>query len=222
MREEPFNLIYKKAKKIRTILLLYTEKNIKRKENISRINNLYDQNIFQKGSMKVSFEEFYCENNVEIFTENLNKKDKKVFPNLSKTSSYCSSEKSLCIYKDISTISTDESFTKKEIGNEKKINNDITFFNKKSKTKNEKGFLFENNKNVFPINYDNVNKKNNKTFKSFNDNLIDNYKRNNTFGKRYLRNLSKYLGVIRHKKKKINQKSFNKKYTKKYKNRKDD
>ena len=83
------------------------------------LNSLKKKNI-QKiflSSLKESYFLFADEN---IKHYNYKSIAKKVFPNLSKTSSYCSSEKSLCIYKDISTISTDESFTKKEIGNEKK------------------------------------------------------------------------------------------------------
>lgn len=223
MSEEHFNLIYKKAKKIRTNLLVYTEKNIKlkqKKENKNKINNILNQNIFQEGSMEVSFEEFFCGKNVQIFTENLDKNEKKVIPNLSKISFYHSSEKSLCSFKEITTVSTDTSFTKNNIANEKQKNKDYYFLNKKSKTKTELLFLFENDK--YPIDYENVKKNTNRNIQTFNGNLMYDYKRNNTIGKKYLRNLSKFLGVISHKKKKITKKSFIKRSNYKKKCKKED
>ena len=224
MNEEPFNPIYKKAKKIRTNLLLYTEKYIKqnqKKENNNKLNNLINQTQFQEVSMEVSFEEFYDEKNVQIFTQKFENKEKKVIPNLSSISFYHISEKSLCTFKYLSNLSTVESITKKNIENDKK-KNDYFFFNKKSKTKTEKiekMFLFKKNNN-FPIDYENINKHRNKNIKSINGNLTYDYKKNHTIGKKYLKNLSKYLGAILHKKKKSVKQSFIKKHSKHNKSKK--
>ena len=224
MNEEPFNPIYKKAKKIRTNLLLYTEKYIKqnqKKENNNKLNNLINQTQFQEVSMEVSFEEFYDEKNVQIFTQKFENKEKKVISHLSSISFYHISEKSLCTFKYLSNLSTVESITKKNIENDKK-KNDYFFFNKKSKTKTEKiekMFLFKKNNN-FPIDYENINKHRNKNIKSINGNLTYDYKKNHTIGKKYLKNLSKYLGGILHKKKKSVKQSFIKKHSKHNKSKK--
>ena len=224
MNEEPFNSIYKKAKKIRTSLLLYTEKYIKqnqKKENNNKLNNLINQTQFQEVSMEVSFEEFYDEKNVQIFTQKFENKEKKVIPHLSSISFYQISEKSLCTFKYLSNLSTVQSMPKKNIENHKK-KNDNFFFNKKSKTKTEKiekMFLFKKNNN-FPIDYENINKHRNKNIKSINGNLTYDYKKNHTIGKKYLKNLSKYLGAILHKKKKSVKQSFIKKHSKYNKSKK--
>ena len=224
MNEEPFNPIYKKAKKIRTNLLLYTEKYIKqnqKKENNNKLNNLINQTQFQEVSMEVSFEEFYDEKNVQIFTQKFENKEKKVISHLSSISFYHISEKSLCTFKYLSNLSTVESITKKNIENDKK-KNDYFFFNKKSKTKTEKiekMFLFKKNNN-FPIDYENINKHRNKNIKSINGNLIYDYKKNHTIGKKYLKNLNKYLEEILHKKKKSVKQSFIKKHSKHNKSKK--
>jgi len=225
MNEVPFDLIYRKAKKIRTNLLLYTEKYIKqnqKKENNNKLNNLINQTQFQEVSMEVSFEEFYDEKNVQIFTQKFENKEKKVISHLSSISFYHISEKSLCTFKYLSNLSTVESITKKNIENDKK-KNDYFFFNKKSKTKTEKlekMFLFKKNNN-FPIDYENINKLDHKNIKTFNGNLIYDYKKNITIGKKYLRNLSKYLGVLLYKKKKCDKKTLIKRYIKKYISRKE-
>ena len=230
MNEVPFDLIYRKAKKIRTNLLLYTEKCIKqnqKKEHNSKINNLLSKNQFQEVSFEVSFEEFYSENTVQIFTQKFENKEKKIIPNLSSISFYHTSEKSLCTFKNISDLSTTNESTESIKNNNNEIdkkNNDnyFYFFNKKSKTKTEKiekMFLFKKNNN-FPIDYENINKHRNKNIKSINGNLTYDYKKNHTIGKKYLKNLSKYLGAILHKKKKSVKQSFIKKHSKHNKSKK--
>lgn len=195
--------IYKKAKKIRTNLLLYTDKYIKQKQkkhNSNEILSLEKNNIYQKESMEVSFQEFYVESNIQIITHEVEKREKKIIPNLSSSISFHISENSLCIFKNSPLLSTAESIPKKNVGVQKNHND---FFNKKSKTKKEQMYIFGNNICNYHINSKNVNKKNNNSIKTFNTNLFFYSKKNNTIGKKYLRNLSKYLGVISHKKKKI-------------------
>ena len=145
MNEGPFDLIYRKAKKIRTNLLLYTEKCIKqnqKKEHNSKINNLLSKNQFQEVSFEVSFEEFYSENTVQIFTQKFENKEKKIIPNLSSISFYHTSEKSLCTFKNISDLSTTnestESIKNNNKENDKKIMLIIFIFlikNRKQKRK---------------------------------------------------------------------------------------
>ena len=79
-------------------------------------------------------------------------------------------------------------------------------------------FLFDISKNKFPIYYENVNK----NINTFNGNLSYDYKKHNTIGKKYLKQLSKFLGVIIHKKKRIDKKALTKRHFKKYKTRKYD
>ena len=79
-------------------------------------------------------------------------------------------------------------------------------------------FLFNIGKNRFPIYYENVNK----NINTFNGNLSYDYKKHNTIGKKYLKQLSKFLGVIIHKKKRIDKKSLTKRHFKKFKTRKYD
>ena len=129
---------------------------------------------------------------------------------------YHTSEKSLCIFP---TLSTEETITKKVNENEKKDNNNNIFLNKKSKTKSDKMIIFENNKNNFPIYYENDVYKN---IKSFNGNLSYDCKKHNTIGKKYLKQLSIFLGVIIHKKKRIDKRPLTKRHSKKFKTKKYD
>lgn len=219
MNDNSFDLLFKKAKKIRTNLLLYTEKCIKdnkKKEKSNEIYNLNNQTIFQEGSIEVSFQEFYVEKNVQIFTQQLENKENKLVSNISSMSFFHTSEKSLCIFPSLSTA--DKSTTKKKNDIKKKGDNNIKFLKQKSKTETEKLFLFNIGKNRFPIYYENVNK----NINTFNGNLSYDYKKHNTIGKKYLKQLSKFLGVIIHKKKRIDKKSLTKRHFKKFKTRKYD
>lgn len=204
------NQIYNKAKKIRTDLLLYTEKYIKQKQknnnNSNELLNIGNTNICKIESMEVNFEEFYFENNVEIFTQEVENQENKIIPNLQKISFYKGSEKSVLIFKNSSDLSTEESIKRKKNIYEKNLCNDKNIFLfRKSKTKSEKKLNFENNlkKNQEGIYLENVNKNGNKNIKTFNGNLFSIFKKRNIIGKKYLKNLSKYLGVKSHKKHKI-------------------
>ena len=207
MDENINNLLYIKAKKIRKDLLLYIEKNIKKnQQNENKIKNLLSlkkNNMYQKESMKVSFQEIYIEKNTQIITQELENNKNKIIPNLSSESFFHISEKSLCSYKFSSPLSTAESINQ----NKKNKNN---FLNEKSKTITKNIFILENNKNKFPIDYENINK--NKNIKTFNGNLIVDCKKNKINGKKYLINLSKYLGLINHNKKKAKKNSSIKNY----------
>lgn len=190
--------VYKKAKKIRTNLLLFTDNYMKKKlkqKNTSDILSLKNKNLYRKDSMKVSFQEFYVESNIQIITHEVEKQEKKIIPNLS-SMSFHMSEKSLCTYKDSPLLSTAETIqTKETIKNDKN-----EFFNKKSKTKNI--YLMENRVNKLIFDYEKLNKISNKslqTYYAFSNNYFN---KTNILGKKYLRDLSKYLGIIPHKKKK--------------------
>lgn len=216
------NQIYNKAKKIRTDLLLYTEKYIKQKQknnnNSNELLNIGNTNICKIESMEVNFEEFYFENNVEIFTQEVENQENKIIPNLQKISFYRGSEKSVLIFKNSSDLSTEESIKRKKNIYEKNLCNDKNIFLfRKSKTKSEKKLNFENNlkKNQEGIYLENVNKNGNKNIKTFNGNLFYIFKKRNIIGKKYLKNLSKYLGVKSHKKHKILKNILIKKYKKK-------
>lgn len=203
MHENISDTIYKKAKKIRTNLLLYTDKYIKQKQknnNSNEILSLEKNNIYQKESMEVSFQEFYVESNIQIITHEVEKREKKIIPNISSSISFHIAENSFCIFKNSPLLSTAESNPKKNINIQKNQN---YFFNKKSKTKNEQMYIFGNNICNYQIAIKNVNKKSNNSINTFNTNLFFYSKKNNTIGKKYLKNLCKYLGVISHKKKKI-------------------
>ena len=219
MAEDSVNSIYKKAIKVRANLLLYTEKCIKqsqKRKNSYNINYLQTQNLFQEGSMIICFEEFYDEKNLEIYTQELENKEKKIIPHLSSISFFHSSEKVLCKYNNLSDLSTVESTTQKAVENIENNNNEKYFLNKKSKTKTEnkeKMFFFEKYDNKFIFNNENVNENKNENNKTVNGNLTYDNKKHNAVGKKYLHNLSKYLGVI-HKKKKMGKKSLIKKQIK--------
>lgn len=224
MNENQINVIYKKAKKIRTNLLLYTENYIQRKQkqdkNLNSLYNLKNQRIYEKHSLEVSFQEYFFERNVQIITQEISNREKLVFPNLFSISYVHISEKSLCTFKSSSNLSTAESISKNNILDNQN-NNINNFLNKKSKTKTDKINFLENNLNKFQIDYKNVNKNTNKTINTFHDSLYSNFINNNTIGKKYLRNLSKYLGVIPHKKRKKVKFSTIKKNIKKKKSHKE-
>ena len=203
------NLLYKRAKKIRTNLLLYTDKYLQNKQkkrnssnSVSNIYSLNNKNIFKREIIQVSFDEYFSERNIQITTQEFENKEKLIVPNLLSKSSLHISEKSLCTFKSISTLSTEESY------NEKNINKENLFFNKKSKTKYNNKFILENN---FLID-ENAIKNNN--IKTFDNQLFKNCKKHNIIGKKYLQNLVRYLGIIP-KKKKIIKVSINKKNKKK-------
>ena len=185
--------VYEKAKKIRTNLLLYTDNYMKKKleqKKISDISSLKNKNLYREDHMKVTFQEFYVESNIQIITHEVEKQEKKIIPNLSSMSFHVS-EKSLCTYKDSPLLSTAETIQKKETKND--------FFNKKSKTKNI--YLMENQLNKLIFDYEKLNKISNKSLQTyaFSNNYFN---KTHILGKKYLRDLSKYLGIISHKKKK--------------------
>lgn len=190
--------VYKKAKKIRTNLLLFTDNYMKKKlkqKNTSDILSLKNKNLYRKDSMKVSFQEFYVESNIQIYTHEVEKQEKKIIPNIA-SMSYHVSEKSLCTFKDSPLLSTAETIPKKT---KIKINKN-NFFNKKSKTKNIN--FIENRVNKLIFDYEKLNKVSNKTLKTFNAISINYPKKSHILGKKYLKKLSKYLGIISDKKKK--------------------
>ena len=201
MEESQNNSIYIRAKKIRTNLLLYTEKCIKEKQkketNSREILSLKNKNIFVIDSMSVNFEEFYIERNVEIITQQMEKQEKKIIPNLPPMSFFHESKKSVCVLKNSSMLSTAES-----IPEEKVLNKKEKFFEKKCRTTSEKFVLFNNNLNGFDNDNEhinqNINIKNINTFDG--NNCFNCCKKNNLIGKKYLKNLSKYLGIIPHRK----------------------
>jgi hypothetical protein len=178
--------VYEKAKKIRTNLLLFTDNYMKKKlkqKNTSDILSLKNKNLYRKDSMKVSFQEFYVESNVQIITHEVEKQEKKIIPNLSSMSFHVS-EKSLCTYKDSPLLSTAETIQKKET-----IKNDKNeFFNKKAKTKNIN--LMENRVNKFLFDYEKLNKISNKSLQTYNAFS------NNYFNKKNIFNLLLYLNRI--------------------------
>ena len=226
MNENIINGLYTKAKKIRTNLLLYTEKYIQKKQkqdkNLNILYNLENQRIYQKQSLEVSFQECYFKRNVQITTQEISNKEKLIISNLFSISFIHISEKSFCTFKSSSILSTGESIPKNNIlKDDKQIINIKNFLYKKSKTKTDKTIFFENNLNKFQIDYKNVNKIKNKTINIFNDSLSINCINNNTIGKKYLRNLAKYLGVIPHRKKKKVEFSTIKKNIKKKKSHKE-
>jgi hypothetical protein len=204
MEENQNNSIYIKAKKIRTNLLLFTEKYIKekqKKENNSReILSLKNKNNFIIDSMSVNFEEFYIERNVEIITQQMEKQEKKIIPNLPPMSFFHESKKSVYILKNSPMLSTAESILEQKV-----LNNKKEFSEKKCRAISEKIVLLNNNLNGIDNDYEHINQNiNNKNIKTFDGNNCFNCcKKNNLIGKKYLKNLSKYLGVIPHKKHKI-------------------
>lgn len=204
MKESLNNSIYIKAKKIRTNLLLFTEKYIKEKQkkesNSREILSLKNKNNFVIESMAVNFEEFYIERNVEIITQEMEKKEKKIIPNLPPMSFFHESKKLVCILKNSPMLSTAESNQDKEVLNKKK-----KFLEKKSRTISKKIILVDNNINGIDNDCEHINQKiNNKNINTFDGNNCFNCcKKNNIIGKKYLKNLSKFLGVISHKKRKI-------------------
>lgn len=203
MKENQNNSIYLKAKKIRTNLLLYTEKYIKEKKknenNSKEILSLKNKNNCVIESMAVSFEEFYIESNVEIITQQMEKQEKRVIPNLPTMSFFHESKKSLGILKNSPMLSTAESIPEKKVLDKKK-----KFLEKKSRTISKKIGL-DKNLNGIDNNSEHINQNDkNKNIKTFDGNNCFNCcKKNNIIGKKYLKNLSKYLGVITHKKHKI-------------------
>ncbi len=221
MKENQNNSVYIKAKKIRTNLLLYTEKYIKEKQkkekNSSEIISLKNNNSILIESMSVNFEEFYIERNVEIITQQMEKQEKKIIPNLPPMSFYHESKKSVYVLKNSPMLSTAESIPKKNIFNKKN-----KFLEKKCRTISEKIVLVNNNFNEIDNDYEHINKNiNNKNIKTFDGNNCFNCcKKNNLIGKKYLRNLSKYLGVISHRKHKIVKHILVKKLKKKKLNKK--
>jgi len=221
MKENQNNSVYIKAKKIRTNLLLYTEKYIKEKQkkekNSSEIISLKNNNSILIESMSVNFEEFYIERNVEIITQQMEKQEKKIIPNLPPMSFYHESKKSVYVLKNSPMLSTAESIPKKNIFNKKN-----KFLEKKCRTISEKIVLVNNNFNETDNDYEHINKNiNNKNIKTFDGNNCFNCcKKNNLIGKKYLRNLSKYLGVISHRKHKIVKHILVKKLKKKKLNKK--
>jgi hypothetical protein len=222
MEESLNNSIYIKAKKIRTNLLLYTEKYIKEKQNkeknSSEILSLKNKNNFVMDSMAVNFEEFYIERNVEIITQEVEKKEKKIIPNAPPMSFFHESKKLVCILKNSPMLSTAESNPEEEVLNKKK-----KFLEKKSRTISKKIVLIDNNINGIDNDYELKNQKiNNKNIKTFDDNNCFNCckKNNNIIGKKYLKNLSKFLGVVPHKKHKIIKHCLVKKLKKKKLNKK--
>jgi len=221
MKENQNNSVYIKAKKIRTNLLLYTEKYIKEKQkkekNSSEIISLKNSNSILIESMSVNFEEFYIERNVEIITQQMEKQEKKIIPNLPPMSFYHESKKSVYVLKNSPMLSTAESIPKKNIFNKKN-----KFLEKKCRTISEKIVLVNNNFNEIDNDYEHINKNiNNKNIKTFDGNNCFNCcKKNNLIGKKYLRNLSKYLGVISHRKHKIVKHILVKKLKKKKLNKK--
>ena len=197
MDENMPDTVYKKAKKIRMNLLLFTDNYMKQKLKQNETNGLLslkNKNICQKDSMKVSFQEFYVESNIQIYTHQVEKQEKKIIPNIASIS-YHVSEKSLCTFKDSPLLSTAETIPKKT-----KNKNKNNFFNKKSKTKNIN--FIENRVNKLLFHYEKLNKVSNKTLKTFNAISINYPKKSHILGKKYLRKLSKYLGIIPDKKKK--------------------
>ena len=224
MKDNQNNSIYIKAKKIRTNLLLYTEKDIKekqKKENNSReILSLKNKNNFIIDSMSVNFEEFYIERNVEIITQQMEKQEKKIIPNLPPMSFFHESKKSVYILKNSPMLSTAESIPEQKVLNKRE-----QFLEKKYRTKSEKIVLITNNLNGIDNDYEhidqNINIKNIKTFDGNNCfNCFNCCKKNNLIGKKYLKNLSKYLGVIPHKKHKIVKHCLVKRFKKKKLNKK--
>jgi hypothetical protein len=221
MEENQNNSIYIKAKKIRTNLLLYTEKYIKEKhkrENNSReILSLKNKNNFVIESMAVNFEGFYIEKNVEIITQQMEKQEKKIIPNLPPVSFFHESKKLVYIFKNSPMLSTAESIPEQKVLNKKE-----KFLEKKSRTISEKIILINNNLNGIDNDYEHINQNiNNKNIKTFDGNNCFNCcKKNNLIGKKYLNNLSKYLGVIPHKKHKIVKHCLVKKSKKKKLNKK--
>lgn len=221
MKENQNNSVYIKAKKIRTNLLLYTEKYIKEKQkkekNSSEIISLKNNNSILIESMSVNFEEFYIERNVEIITQQMEKQEKKIIPNLPPMSFYHESKKSVYVLKNSPMLSTAESIPKKNIFNKKN-----KFLEKKCRTISEKIVLVNNNFNEIDNDYEHINKNiNNKNIKTFDGNNCFNCcKKNNLIDKKYLRNLSKYLGVISHRKHKIVKHILVKKLKKKKLNKK--
>ena len=221
MIESLNNSIYIKAKKIRTNLLLYTEKDIKekqKKENYSReILSLKNKNIFVIESMSVNFEEFYIERNVEIITQQMEKQEKIIIPNVPPMSFFHESKKSVYILKNSPMLSTAESIPEQKVLNKKE-----KFLEKKCRTKSEKIVLINNNLNGIDNDYEHINQNiNNKNIKTFDgNNCLNCCKKNNLIGKKYLKNLSKYLGAMPHKKHKIVKNCLVKKLKKKKLNKK--
>ena len=218
MKENKINSIYKKAQKIRTNLLLFTEKYIKEKQRKDKNSNilctLESQRKIQE-EMEISFEEFFIERNVQIITQELENKQKVIIPNLFSISSCYISEKSKCVFKSSSLLSTVETIQNDNYIKGKQNNNINNFLSKKSKSISEIKLFFENNNNQFPI--EDVNK----NIKTFNEILFTECIKNKTIGKKYLRNLSKYLGLISHNKKKIVKNISIKRHTKKKKSLKE-
>ena len=205
------NQFYNLAKKIRTSLLLYTEKDLKNKQKLKNSSNIYslrNKDILEKEQLRVSFDEYFVERNVQIITQEFENKEKLTKPTLLSISSLHISEKSLCTYKSVSDISTLESFDEKNIKKEKLNNQENEFFSKK--TNSGKNFLFEKNF-VFDEKANLI--QNKQYINSINDKIFNNGKTNNIIGEKYLKNLVKFFGVIRKRKsiKKLSNKKSNKK-----------
>ena len=131
--------------------MLYTEKYIE--EKIKKDNNLNilleNQKKYLKESMKVSFQKYFIERNIQIITQEVENNEKHIIPNLFSISSLHISEKSLCTFKSSSSLSTEDTIQKNNNNiNEKQNNNFNQFFNKISKT--EAYDCFENKLNKFP------------------------------------------------------------------------
>lgn len=211
------NKFYNLAKKIRTSLLLYTEKDLKNKKKIKNSSNIYSlksKNILEKEQLRVSFDEYFVERNIQIITQEFENKEKLIKPTLLSISSLHISEKSLCTYNSISDLSTFESFDENNIKKEKLKNKKNEFFSKK--TNSGKSFLFEKNF-VFDEKANVIQNKQN--INCINDKIFNNSKTNIVIGEKYLRNLVKFFGVIR--KRKSIKKLSNKKSHKKVKTHKE-
>ena len=205
------NQFYNLAKKIRTSLLLYTEKDLKNKQKLKNSSNIYslrNKDILEKEQLRVSFDEYFVERNVQIITQEFENKEKLTKPTLLSISFLHISEKSLCTYKSISDLSTLESFDEKNIQKEKLKNKENEFFSKK--TNSGKNFLFEK---IFAFDEKANLIQNKQNINSINDKIFNNSKTSNIIGEKYLRNLVKYFGVIRKRKsiKKLSNKKSNKK-----------
>ena len=205
------NQFYNLAKKIRANLLLYTEKDLKNKQKLKNSSNIYSlksKNILEKEQLRVSFDEYFVERNVQIITQEFENKEKLTKPTLLSISFLHISEKSLCTYKSISDLSTLESFDEKNIQKEKLNNKENEFFSKK--TNSGKNFLFEK---IFAFDEKANLIQNKQNINSINDKIFNNSKTSNIIGEKYLRNLVKYFGVIRKRKsiKKLSNKKSNKK-----------
>ena len=127
----------------------------------------------------------------------MEKKEKKIIPNLPPMSFFHESKKLVCTLKNSPMLSTAESNQQKEVLNKRK-----KYLEKKSRTISKKIVLVDNK---IDNDYEHINQKiNNKNINTFDGNNCFNCcKKNNIIGKKYLKNLSKFLGIISHKKHKI-------------------